>query len=286
MKTRTLNLLTLTLFLVIVSCPLVISQSVVALKLPGMDNVIVKKDIPYIKTLDSTLKMDVYYPPNFDFKSKIPAVVFVLGYTNKGQINTAGQQLRKWSPYTSWCRIVAVSGMAAIVYETIDPENDLISLLNYMNLNSDKLSIETSRIGAFSCSANTPVALANILSSNNTFFKCAAIYYGIFLDKDFKYLSTIDTLSKKMGFIPTRLPESITWKKDVPLLIVHVGKDFVPHTDESLTGFTDKAINQKVPFTLVHYATGIHGFDVYTDNEETKQIIRTTLEFWKFNLKQ
>lgn len=286
MKTCTLSLLDLTLFLFIGSCQPGISQEVVALKLPGMDNVIIKKDIPYFKTGDSALKMDVYYPPEFDFKSKIPAVVFVFGYTNTGQITTAGHQLRKWSAYTSWCRVVAASGMVAIAYETINPENDLISLLNYITSNSDKLSIEVSRIGAYSCSANTPVALANILNSNNNYFKCAAIYYGIFLYKDFKHLSTIDSLSYKMGFIPSRLPESATWKKDAPLLIVHAGKDFVPNTDESLTGFTDKAINQKVPFTLIHYATGIHGFDIYTDNEETRQIIRTTLEFWKFHLKQ
>lgn len=263
-----------------------ISQNVVALKLPGMDNVIIKKDIPYIKTQDSTLKMDVYYPPNFEFKSKIPAVVFIFGYTNEGQLKTAKHQLRTWSPYTSWCKVVAASGMAAVVYETINPENDLKSLLQYINSNTDNLNIDVNKIGAYSCSANTPVALANILNSANNSFKCAAIYYGIFLNTDFKYLSVIDTLSKNMGFIPSRLPESTTWRKDVPLLIVHVGKDFVPNTDESLTGFTDKAINQKVPFTLIHYATGIHGFDVYADNDEIRQIIKSTLDFWKYYLKQ
>ena len=286
MKTCKLMFLTFSLFLVTVCFQKTIGQSIVALKLPGMDNVIVKKDIPYIKTSDSTLKMDVYYPPNFDFKSKIPAVVCVFGYTNKGQIKAVGKQLRKFGQYTSWCKVIAASGFAAIAYETINPENDLISLMNYINANSGNLYIDARRIGAYSCSANTPVALENILNSSNSFFKCAAIYYGIFLDKDFKYLSTIDTLSRNMLFIPSRLPESTTWKKDVPLLIVHVGKDFVPHTDESLTGFIDKAINQKVPFTLIHYATGIHGFDAYTDNEETGQIIRTTIEFWKYNLKQ
>jgi dienelactone hydrolase len=89
-----------------------------------------------------------------------------------------------------------------------------------------------------------------------------------------------------MGFIPSRLPESTTWKKDVPILIVHAGKDFVPHTDESITVFTAEAIKQKVPITLIHYATGIHGFDVYEDNKEIREIIKTTLEFWKFYLKQ
>jgi len=49
-------------------------EMVVAYELAGMNEVIVKKDIPYLKTSDSTLKMDIYYPPNFDFKSKIPSI--------------------------------------------------------------------------------------------------------------------------------------------------------------------------------------------------------------------
>jgi dienelactone hydrolase len=260
-------------------------EIVVAYEVAGMNDVIVKKDMPYLKSSDSALKMDIYYPPNFDFRRKIPAIVFVFGYTNEGQLKTAKHQLRTWSPYTSWCKVVAASGMAAVVYETINPENDLKSLTDYLKANADKFNIHDSRIGAFSCSANSPVALANILNSSNTSFKCAAIYYGIFLNTDFKYLSVIDTLSKQMGFIPSRLPESLTWKKDVPVLIVHVGKDFVPNTDESLTLFLDEAVRQKIPFTLIHYATGIHAFDIYADNKETREIIKTTLEFWKFHLK-
>lgn len=260
-------------------------ENVVAYEVPGMNDAIAKKDLPYLKTADSSLKMDIYYPPGFDFKSKIPAVVFVFGYTNEGQLKTAKHQLRTWSPYTSWCKVVAASGMAAIVYETINPESDLKSLMDYINTNAGRLNIDAGRIGVYSCSANTPVALANILNSSNNYFKCAAIYYGIFLNPDFKYLSVIDDLSKNMGFIPVRLPESTTWKKDVPILIVHAGKDFVPNTDESLTLFLNKAVSQKLPFTLIQYATGIHAFDVNDDNEEIREIIKTTLEFWKFNLK-
>ena len=250
-------------------------ETVVAYEVAGMNDVIVKKDIPYLKTSDSALKMDIYYPPKFDFKRKIPAIVFVFGYTNEGQLKTAKHQLRTWSPYTSWCKVVAASGMAAIVYETINPENDLKSLIQYINSNTDNLNIDVNKIGAYSCSANTPTEIAYILNDSNCIFKCAVVYYGIFLTTDFKYISTIDTLSQNMGFVTPRLSEPTSWNKNVPLMIVHAGKDFVPHTDESLTGFLDKAINQKVPFTLVHYATGIHGFDVYADDPKSERLSKT-----------
>ena len=261
-------------------------EIVVAYEVAGMNSVIAKKDIPYLKTSDSALKMDIYYPPKFDFKRKIPAIVFVFGYTNEGQLKTAKHQLRTWSPYTSWCKVIAASGMAAIVYETINPENDLKSLIQYINSNTDNLYIDVNKIGAYSCSANTPTEIAYILNDSTCIFKCAVVYYGIFLTTDFKYISTIDTLSQNMGFVTPRLSEPTSWNRKVPLMIVHAGKDFVPHTDESLTGFLDKAINLKVPFTLVHFATGIHGFDIYADDKQIREIIKSTLEFWKFYLKQ
>ncbi len=259
-------------------------EVVVAYEVAGMNDVIVKKDIPYLKSSDSALKMDVYYPPMFDFNSKIPAIVFVFGYTNEGQLKTAKHQLRTWSPYTSWCRIVAATGMAAIVYETIEPENDLKSLIKYIISNTDKLSIDVDKIGAYSCSANTPTEMAFILNDPDCIFKCAVVYYGVFLTKGFKYISTIDTLSQNMGFVTPRLSEPASWNKNVPIMIVHAGKDFVPHTNESLVSFVSEAVVQNIPITLMIHPDGVHAFDINTDNESTRQIIKNTLEFWKFHL--
>ena len=260
-------------------------ETVVRYEVAGMNDVIVMNDIPYLKSLDSALKMDIYYPPRFDFKRKLPAIVFVFGYTNEGQLKTAKHQLRTWSPYTSWCRIVAASGMAAIVYETIEPENDLKSLIQYIISNRDKLSIDVDKIGAYSCSANTPTEMAYILNDPDCIFKCAVVYYGVFLTKGFKHISTIDTLSQNMGFVTPRLSEPASWNKKIPMMIVHAGKDFVPHTNESLTSFVSEAIVQNIPITLIIHSEGVHAFDINTDNESTRQIIKNTLEFWKFYLK-
>jgi dienelactone hydrolase len=259
-------------------------EIVVAYEVAGMNNVIVKKDIPYLVSSDSSLKMDVYYPPDFDFRRKIPAIVFVFGYTNDGQLKTAKHQLRTWSPYTSWCRVVAASGMAAIVYETINPENDLQSIIQYISSNKDNLNIDLERMGAYSCSANTPTEIAYALNDPDCIFRCAVVYYGIFLTTDFKHISTIDTLSQNMGFVTPRLSEPASWNKNVPLMIVHAGKDLVLLT-ESLTSFVGEAIVQNIPITLMIHSDGIHAFDLYTDNEATRQIIRNTLEFWKYYLK-
>lgn len=259
-------------------------QGAVVYDLPRMDDVIIKKDIPYKETAGTTLKMDIYYPPDFDFQRKIPAVIIVLGYPDVAGKKLLGSEFKNYIQLVSWCKIISASGMAAIVYESVDPEKDIISLSNYLNTNEDNLTIDKNRIGAWTCSAHTPTTISYILNGADNIFKCAVVYYGFFLTNDFKYLPQIDTLSQNMGFKTPRLSEPTTWRKDVPIMVVRAGKDNVPYINQTLSSFYDKALNQDLSITLINYQNGVHGFDAALDNETTRQIIKTTLEFWKFYL--
>ena len=251
-----------------------------------MEDVIIKKDIPYQEIAGSTLKMDIYYPPDFDFKRKIPAVVMVLGYPDVAGKKLLGSEFKNYIQFVSWCKIISASGMAAIVYESVDPEKDLISLTNYLKANEGKLQIDNSKIGAFTLSGHSPTAVTCVLDSSNNIFKCAVVYYGFFLTEDFKYLIQIDSLSQKMGFKTPRLSEPTGWKKDVPIMIVRAGKDDAPYLNQSIASFCEKALNQNLPITLINNSNGVHGFDIYNDDETSRQIIKSTIEFWKFYLKQ
>jgi dienelactone hydrolase len=283
MKTK-LSILTFSLLLAF-CCTQTATAQVVAYKAPGMEYVIVKTDIPYLTTPESSLKMDVYYPPKFDFKSKIPAVVIVLGYSDEAGKKLLGSKFKSVPWYVSWCRIIAASGMAAIMYESLNPVSDIVSLSGYIKSNADKLQIDVTRIGAYSCSAHTPTAMAYIMNSSNSLFKCAVNYYGLILKENYEFQSKIDTLSQNMGFSTPKIPEPAAWKKDVPILIVTAGKDYVPYINPSNADFVAKAITQNLPVTLINYPTGQHGFDALDDNETTRMIIKTTLDFWKFHLK-
>lgn len=254
---------------------------VVFFELPHMDKVIVKKDISYQNIADSTLKMDIYYPPNFDFQKKIPAIIIVYGCSNEGQIELIGNLFRNWSVHISWCKIIATSGLAAIIYETADPENDIIALSKYIQANHEKLSIDDNNIGAFTCSSNTPVAITSILNSSTNIFKCAVVYYGIFLTKELEKLPQVDSV---FGFQNPRLSEPINWNKNVPLYIVKAGLDNDPYAFSSILSFCNNALDQNLPVTLINYPNGLHGFDFLNDNDTTRMIIKNTLDFWKFYL--
>ena len=261
-------------------------RGAVVYDLPRMDDVIIKKDIPYQDIAGSTLKMDIYYPPDFDFLRNIPAIIIVLGYPDIAGKKLIDSEFKNYIQFVSWCKIIAASGMAAIAYESTNPEQDIISLSNYLKTNEDKLKIDNSKIGAYTCSAHTPTTISTILNGSNNIFKCAVVYYGFFLTNDFKYLPQIDTLSQNMGFKTPRLAEPSTWKKDVPIMVIRAGKDNVPYINQTLASFYEKALNQNLPITLINYSNGVHGFDAYNDNETSRQIIKNTIDFWKFYLKQ
>jgi hypothetical protein len=259
-------------------------QDGVALKLPGMEDVIIKKDIPYLNTSISTRIMDIYYPPKFDFKRNIPAVIFISGAADTSMVKLVGSPFRKFSQYTSWCKIVAASGMAAIVYESGDPQNDLISLTNYINSDQSKLNIDKNKLGAFVCSGHTPTAISYILNPSSI-FRCAVLYYGFVLTQDFESNSTVESMFKQMGFQrPPILTDPGSWKKDVSLLIVRAGQDKVPYVNQSMQSFLTIALKQNLPITLINYTDAPHAFDVSTDNGTTNMIISNTLEFWKQHL--
>ena len=260
-------------------------KGAVVFELPATDNVIVKKDITYQSVEGAALNMDIYYPPNFDYKSKIPAIIIVLGYTDIAGQKLLGSKFKNYITFISWCKIIAASGMAAIIYETVDPQKDILLLSDYLRSNEIKLGIDISKIGAFTLSAHSPTTINEVLTGPANIFKCAVVYYGFFLTNDFQYLPQIDTISQGMGFRTPRLPDPASWKKDVPIMIVRAGKDNVPYINQSLASFYEKALYQNLPIILVNYPNGTHGFDTSIDNDLTRQIIKNTLEFWKFNLK-
>ena len=47
--------------------------------IPAMEDAIIQKDITYKVVDDRELKLDVYYPPDYEGEARLPAVLFVHG---------------------------------------------------------------------------------------------------------------------------------------------------------------------------------------------------------------
>ena len=63
------------------------TETAVVYKVPGMEEVIIKKGIEYFAEQGISLTVDMYYPPGFDFGSNLPAVLVVYGFSNDVGLN-------------------------------------------------------------------------------------------------------------------------------------------------------------------------------------------------------
>jgi hypothetical protein len=224
------------LLLLLLALPLLgQTEETVVLKLPGMEKVEVRKDIAY-----GQHKLDLYRPANA--KGKLPVVIFVNG------IDRA--ELKEWGQYTSWPRLAAVRGMAAITHT-----GDLNALLDGIRKNADEWGLDAKRIAIWACSANGRVGTATL--ANNEDLRAAVLYYAL-----------MDTP-----------PKNVT----TPVLVARAGLD-APNLNQSIERWVSQAITLEVPVSFVNYPEGRHGFELIDDTPESRQIVEQTLDFLQHHL--
>ena len=235
-------------------------QSSVVYTLPEMDQI----TLANIEYKDG-LTMDIYYPLDFDFTQNLPVVIFVNGFVDEEFQKMFGSKLKDSGVYISWGQLVAASGMIAITYETHDPDVDIHDLLNYTQANGSWLRVDKDRICLWASSASPPTALIALTDTSAEYhdsLACTVIYYGIIPPV------SVDDLSA-----------------DIPLFIVKAGKDDA-FLNIKLDKFVEKAREANIPLEFVDYEDGIHGFDVWQDTDESREIIKQTLEFMKTHLQE
>jgi len=87
-----------------------------------------------------------------------------------------------------------------------------------------------------------------------------------------------------MGFSTPRLADDINLNLNAPMMLIRAGMDNVPYLNQTLNEFLNLAQKNNLPVTLINYPNGVHGFDAFNDNDTTRMIIESTIEFWRFYL--
>ena len=231
------------LFVLLIATPLFAQlEKPVVLRLAGMDDVDVQKNVVY----DGDRKLDFYRPKG---AGTVPLVIFLNG--------VGVPVLKDWGQYTSWPRLAAARGMAAISYETAGsdaaPQTD--ALLRYVQQHAAELKIDPKRIAIWSCSSNS--RLGSTLLASRDDFRAAVFYYG---------------------FMQTA-PKNIT----TPVLVARAGLDAL-QINQSIDRWVAQAVELEAPVTLVNYPEGLHGFELENDTPESRQIVTQTLDFLQFHL--
>jgi dienelactone hydrolase len=231
------------LLLLLLAMPLAAQlEKPVVLRLDGMDSVDVRKNVAY----DGERKLDFYRPAN---AATVPLVIFLNG--------VGRPDLKEWGQYTSWPRLAAARGMAAISYETsgrdVAPQTD--ALLRYVRDHATEWKIDAKRIAIWSCSANVRLGTAMLASRDD--LRAAVFYYGL-----------METAPKNIV---------------TPVLVTRAGLDALP-LNNSIDRWVAQAVELDAPVTLITYPEGLHGFELDNDTPESRQIVMQTLDFLQFHL--
>lgn len=136
-----------------------LTQQRLVVQTPEMDRVTVDRDIPFGRETADTLRFDLYRPAGAA-RSPLPAVIFVIGYSDTGAREAVGCEFKDWAAYADWAHLVASKGLVAITYSNEEPARDLAALLEHVSDNVASLGIDGARLGIWSCSGNAATAPA------------------------------------------------------------------------------------------------------------------------------
>ena len=262
--------------------PSELAKLTVVYSIPGVDEVTVRRDVPYRETDSGSLGFDVYYPPGAAVDDRHPAVLIVYGYSDAGLPNVFGRSFKEMGQTVSWARLIAASGMAAILYSNREPVDDVQSVLRHIRDHAASLRIDGARLGLWAASGNVPLALWLLMQKEWAALKCAVLYSGYMLDLN--GATSVADMQKNFPFANPCAGKSMDdVRNDVPLLVVRAGRDQFG-VNESLDSFIAAALQRDLPVRMINHAGAPHAFDLFDDSEATREIIREILRFLQFHL--
>jgi acetyl esterase/lipase len=172
--------------------------------------------------------------------------------------------------------------MAAITYTTgNDPASDGGALLAYVRRHAAALGVDEKRLGLWACSGHGPTALSTLITQAPGSIACAALLYAYTLDLDGH--TAIAEASGAMRFANPAAGRTV---EDLPpqtaLLLVRAERDETPGLNDALDRFAAAAIRRTSVHVVRH--PGPHAFDLVDDREESRDVIRRVLAFFRSHL--
>jgi acetyl esterase/lipase len=251
--------------------------------IPSQTRVERTADLTYRTVEGRELALDLYRPSGT--AGLLPVVVFVHGDGPPDVI----RDIKDWGQYTSWAELMASKGFAAATFNhrsshqrtrMADVAGDIDSALEYLDGNAEKLGLDVSRVGLWSCSMGVPFAVRAAFERRSS-IRCIAVLYG---PMDLEHDSGADesvSLEQKREFSP--LYHLRNGRVLPPLFVARAGMDH-PLLNESISAFVTSALERNTEIEVVNHPTGEHGFDVLDDSPSTRGVIDAVLGFFETHL--
>lgn len=230
-----------------------------------------------ISYADEARVFDIYLPEQLD--GPAPVVVLITGYPDPGFEKRIGFKQMQIEAYKGWAKLLAASGMAAVIYSNVEPVEDAFTLLEFLRCEADQLQIDPARIAIWSCSGSVPNAI-NVLHQDSS-VRCAALLYGFMLDTAGSVV--LQETAETIGFSnPHEGMEN--FPENTPILVIRAGKDEFPGLNESIDNFETEAIARNSPVSVIRYPEGVHAFDILDDSQRSIEMIKLCVGFLRLRL--
>jgi dienelactone hydrolase len=210
---------------------------------PASPKITVTTDVEYGRSDTVALRMDVYRPVGSSATG--PTLIF---------FNHATGAERRWFFYDRWARAAASRGLVAIVFDLRfgSEASDFQALMAYLTTRGATVGVNKDAMAVYAGSGNVFTALPLVEDPKLTAVKAAVMYYGEAPITEFR--------------------------RDLPLLYVRAGLDR-PSVNEAITKLASLAVAQNAPVTLVNHASGYHGFEMFNDDDATREVMEQTIAF-------
>lgn len=230
-----------------------------------------------ISYADDARVFDIYLPQQVG--GAAPVVVLVTGYPDPGFEKRTGMKQMQIQAYKDWAKLMAASGMAAVIYSNVEPADDVFTLMDFLRCEAQQLKIDPARIAVWSCSGNVPNAL-NVLHKDSS-LRCGALLYGFMLDGAGS--SAVQETAQTFGFVnPHEGMES--FPENTPILVIGAEKDEFAGLNASIDCFEAEAVARNSPVSVIRYSEGVHAFDVLDDSRRSIEMIKLCVGFLRLRL--
>jgi hypothetical protein len=207
------------------------------------------------------LPFDLYRPEG---EGKRAAVVFVFGIPDPGAVAFFGAPFKDWQSYVDWARLVAASGMIAVLYQNREPA-DVSALFAHLRAHEDELGLN-GRYLVFAASGHGPQGLWTIAHEQ--------VGGAVLL-----YPYTLDVAAEAAAMHFAAPPVTVDELPRVPILVVKAGRDATPNLNAKLDAFIAAVRASDRPVSLVEHAEGPHAFDIVDDSPRSREVVDEILAY-------
>jgi acetyl esterase/lipase len=222
--------------------------------MPETDKVLLASELTYY----NDLKIDVYYPPSYNFDAKLPIVILAHGFQETDEYD------KDMPSHMDWAKLIAASGMIAVSAQAGSaPVENSYRVLDFLAANADVLGLDLTRIGVWACSGQGGPAFKALQDEKLPYRDAFKVAVFTYLD-----FNTAD-------------PN--VWPQNLSQFVVKAGRDQnIP--GETIDNFVNQARASKIPTEYIELADAPHAFDVLQNTQASKDTIQQALQFFRDKL--